>query len=496
MEDFTAFVSWPSAPLTDRLVRTALDILSPRPTIVTSLSAESVASPRNLLQWATYDVIDHDLTFSHLPQCKVLSSSYVIRKALIRKHFLSRCIRNYLMKHPESLLVRSVPRTWELEISFADELDELWEDDLYDLSDELDKRDPSKWWILKPGMADRGMGIRLFHTKEDLQEIFQEFERDDSDLEVDEEDEDRRGTAVVTSQLRHFVIQEYLGDPLLLDPAEVPLDSTPIPALTDLRGHKFHLRVYCVASGTIRVYVYDRILALFSAMPYIPPSVPAKGEGTNELDLAVHLTNTSLQTERGQAGVRLLDELIGCHVLPCPGHLSRRPHPEPRDAMGQATDPDAVRIARREASECAFESHYPILSVEDVSELKSQMSDVLSETFKAAVEMSIHFQPLPNAFELYGVDFVVTHNPSLDASRRFQVNLLEVNSEPAIELTGPRLTWILEDLFKAIAKTCVLPFFSPVASPAREVSNGWKVGETRENLRKCLDLQMRGAQGW
>jgi tubulin--tyrosine ligase len=52
-------------------------------------------------------------------------------------------------------------------------------------------------------MADRGMGIRLFHTKEDLQQIFESFEEDSDD----DERTDGSATNVVTSQLRHFVIQ-------------------------------------------------------------------------------------------------------------------------------------------------------------------------------------------------------------------------------------------------------------------------------------------------
>lgn len=256
MEDFTAFVSWPSAPLTDRLVRSALETLAPQPTVVTALNPELIASPGRLLQWATYDALDHDLTFSHNPDSKVLSSSYVIRKALIRKHYLSRCIHNYLTKHPDSVLAWGAPRSWELDLSFADELDELWGDDLYDLSDDIEKGDPSKWWILKPGMADRGQGLRLFHTKEELQAIFEEFEQEDSDEDGEEGDCGHGDTAVVTSQLRHFVIQvlddsfrgspvtclyplqEYLGNPLLLDPAEVPLNGSQAPSLQELRGHK------------------------------------------------------------------------------------------------------------------------------------------------------------------------------------------------------------------------------------------------------------------
>ena len=78
----------------------------------------------------------------------------------------------------------------------------------------------------------------------------------------------------------------------------------------------------------------------------------------------------------------------------------------------------------------------------------------------------------------------------------FQVQLLEINSEPAIELTGPRLTWILEDLFIAIGKVCIAPFFSTEnhggTGENTEVS-AWVVGQMRHGLRKCLQVEVRGA---
>lgn len=200
-------MAWSSAPLTNSLVQKSLSSLNPQPNIITALTEDLTASPGNLLQWSTYDAIEHDLTHMVPSGSKVLSSSYVIRKALIRKHYLSRCIHNYLVKHSESVLRIAVPKTWDIELSFSDELDEMWSDDLFDLGTELDKDDPSKWWILKPGMADRGMGIRLFHSKDDLAEIFESFEQDDSDEEDKPEDGRGPDTAVATSQLRHFVIQ-------------------------------------------------------------------------------------------------------------------------------------------------------------------------------------------------------------------------------------------------------------------------------------------------
>lgn len=199
-----AYVSWPSAPLTKSLVLGALATIDAVEAVIDTLPPDG--SRGRLIQWATYDDMDHDRT--HTGPTTVLSSSYVYRKALIRKHYLSRLIHTYLVKHPDSPLRRAAPRTWEIDISFADELEDMWSDELWDLGEAI-KQAPNAWWILKPGMADRGIGIRLFNSKEALQNIFDSF-GDDSDGD-DEEDESGAGdgTAVMTSQLRHFVIQVF-----------------------------------------------------------------------------------------------------------------------------------------------------------------------------------------------------------------------------------------------------------------------------------------------
>ena len=252
-----AFVSWPSAPLTESLVKNALanvDSVSVHSSLVRS------SKPNNkLIQWSSYDEIDHGLIHSDHPN--VLSSSYVIRKALIRKHFLSRCIRVYLTKYPDSVLRTTVPKTWEIDIVFADELDDLWADELWDLSIILasPETDHDRWYILKPGMADRGMGIRVFNSKETLRRILEDFDDSCSDGDEDGDMIVGENTSVAISQLRHFVIQasgiyhhichwrmmatmrssqEYLTNPLLLDPREVPLAGAPSPLAYQLQGHK------------------------------------------------------------------------------------------------------------------------------------------------------------------------------------------------------------------------------------------------------------------
>ena len=201
-----AFVEWPDAPLTNSLVLNALNRLQLDPGSIEFTPKAECQPDERLIQWSTYDAIDHELTL--WKQDSVISSSYTIRKALIRKHFLHRCIHSYTTKYPDSILSSSVPRTWDMEISFADELDDLWTDELYDLAEELDNNASGKWWILKPGMADRGMGIRLFNSKESLQSILEGFEEKSDDEEEDKDDvENGGGTNVVISQLRHFVIQ-------------------------------------------------------------------------------------------------------------------------------------------------------------------------------------------------------------------------------------------------------------------------------------------------
>lgn len=221
-------------------------------------------------------------------------------------------------------------------------------------------------------------------------------------------------------------------NPLLVDPSQSLANAGTIASG---EGHKFHLRVYCVASGDMKLYMWTDILALFSSAPYSAPA-----EEDEIADLAKHLTNTSLQTDRGEAGVRLLSELVGSQIQ-----------------SGLSED--------------------RVLTQDDITKIVDQASAVLAETFVAALASPVHFQALPNAFELFGIDLLVTDDAG---TSELGVHLLEVNAEPAIELTGARLTWILEDLFEAIAKECVGPFIG-VESARRD-----------GRLRECIHVSVRG----
>ena len=66
-----------------------------------------------------------------------------------------------------------------------------------------------------------------------------------------------------------------------------------------------------------------------------------------------------------------------------------------------------------------------------------------------------------------------------------------MNSEPAIELTGPRLTWILEDLFVSIARIAV-----ELHLDHAERVEEHKTPEGEQPLLKCLEVEVRGERGW
>ena len=77
------------------------------------------------------------------------------------------------------------------------------------------------------------------------------------------------------------------------------------------------------------------------------------------MDLASHLTNTSLQTPSlsnpdPNDNVRSFSELVGCHVL--------------------------------------SEAGPTVISAEDIQNITDQVCEVLAGTFKAALESPIHFQ--------------------------------------------------------------------------------------------------------
>lgn len=354
-----------------------------------------------LLQFTAYETLDFDHATEH-PRTSLMCA-YVIRKALIRKHYLSNTVATWLVKHPDSVLANHFKPCVHFELDYAEFLDEALVD-AWDLNESMERNENGEpdsqpeWWILKPGMSDGGNGIRLFSSMEQLQAIFEEWEGD-SDNETDTNSEDQalesnptESNAAMTSQLRHFIAQPYIDPPLLLP---------------SYGNRKFHIRTYVVAVGALKVFVYRDMLALFAAKAYMQPSMQEDGSG---MDLTQHLTNTCFQDETTRGGSVFQFWSIK----------------EPHLAQGwQRT-------------------------------LFQRISDITGEIFEAAAkEQMVHFQAIPNAFEVFGVDFLV------DAELR--VWLLELNAYPDFKQTGADLQdAVVGGLFEEVTKVAINPFFGNV----------------------------------
>lgn len=351
-------------PLVEAFTRTGVKITAD-PSILQKLPTSEI----KVFHYGEYEDLDIDIISAH-PD-KYFIPSYIYRKALIRKHYLAHTVHHYITKHPESILKTSVPESYQLEVDYAEFLQDAL-DEAYELRGEIEAG--GKTWILKPSMSDKGQGIRLFKTVDQLQAIFDSFEEDETDDEGGDDD-----NGVIISQLRHFVVQEYKASPLLL------------PAYDD---KKFHLRVYVVCSGDLTVYVYKNILALFADTAYTIP-----GDGY-EVDMDGHLTNTCLQDEKTALVVPFW-KLQG-------------------------------------------------LSDTNKAQIFAEVCKVTGEVFKAATSVDkMNFQPLRNAVEIFGVDFLVNGD--------FSVTLLELNSYPDFKQTGDDLKPLIYELFQRVVGEIVAP---------------------------------------
>jgi len=190
-----------------------------------------------------------NITWEPVMAGKCGASSYLVRKGLSRKAQLSLQLRRYCSKNQKSILNQAVPftvilDTWnafeEMKLDFGRGTFASFDDPsitqaplrqrldwcLGDARETVteDERYQGATWILKPSVTNKGMDIVV---AKEWNEILTALENAD--------------------HIREWVMQRYIERPLLLG------------------GHKFHLRVYVLCVGALRVFVYDRILMLIAA---------------------------------------------------------------------------------------------------------------------------------------------------------------------------------------------------------------------------------------
>ncbi|KAL2827020.1 survival protein sure-like phosphatase/nucleotidase [Aspergillus cavernicola] len=428
-------------PYVQELVQQALQSrLGGRCRAISSIS--DLPSPSTpVFQYREYERLDFEHAMMN-PRTS-LTNAYIIRKALIRKHYLSNTVANWVTKHPDSILATHVKVSVDFELDYAEFLDDALLE-AYELRESLDKNESrpdseKEWWILKPGMSDRGQGIRLFNSEDQLREIFEEWEVDSDDEDNDEDDDNNQNTSsgVITSQLRHFIAQPYIDLPLLFPSSN---------------NRKFHIRTYVVAVGALKVYVFKEMLALFASKPYISPTSTENSDQNAIDDLTRHLTNTCFQdnTLPESETVRRFWDLDD--DLPTPANTNINTN------------------TKTNWKESTF----------------TQICSITSSLFTAASSgMLIHFQTLPNAFEIFGVDFLLdeTGKPWL----------LEVNAYPDFGQTGVELKErVLAGLFEGVVGVGVEGFFGSHSGNGQggEGDGNGKEGEGDGGMRLVAELEL------
>ncbi|KAI7869888.1 tubulin-tyrosine ligase family-domain-containing protein [Spinellus fusiger] len=329
-----------------------------------------------------------------------MANAYCIRKGLIRKSQLAYNITKYLSKYPQSILQQAIPETWQFELDHEDYFEEAMNE--------------------------------VFEVERDLIQNEQMGEDEKKHVFIIKPSMANKAAGIVVfdsmQQLRAIFTKEQDSDSEDDNGSEGDngSDSEDEEDLMQVREwviqryihnplliqqRKFHVRAYVLAVSNIKVYLYHDMLALFAHKEY----------DLNHLsDTLSHLTNTCLQTEEAdfneETSVRLFWEL---------------------EKMG--------------------------VEKKDLDKAFKNMQLILADVFDACVSEMTTFQALPNAFELFGIDFLI--------DEEMNVYFLEANAFPDFKQTGSQLQHIIQELFNATVKTAIEPFFGESSSESSERSN-------------------------
>ncbi|CDS04174.1 hypothetical protein LRAMOSA07129 [Lichtheimia ramosa] len=339
------------------------------------------------LQWLEYEAINWTLA----QQETTMANAYCIRKGLIRKAQLSYNMAKYLSKHPDSILKQAIPETWLFELDHIDYLDEAL-NEVFEVERDLKENEESgeirHMFIIKPSMANKAAGIHVFHTLDQLCSIFEEEESDEEAEDSDCEHDDDSGYGKGVIDDREDLTQ--VREWVIQRYIHKPML---------VNNRKFHVRAYVLAVSNIKVYLYRDMLALFALKEY---------DLSNVSDSLAHITNTCIQTDHADfdesASVRLFWDLVESGV-----------------------------------------------AMSDLESIFDKMQRVLADVFDACASEMTTFQAIPNAFELFGVDFMVDQDKN--------VYFLEANAFPDFKQTGSKLQHVVQELFDATVTTAIDPFF-------------------------------------
>ncbi|EKG11431.1 Tubulin-tyrosine ligase [Macrophomina phaseolina MS6] len=380
-----------------------------------------------LLQVGSKDSLDFETAF-HQPS--MLISSYVTRDALTRKHLLAQVYAKRIAKHPDSLLKTNVKAIENLDLSSSTSLFDLLDDTL--LGETLqsnEEKTPADrvWWMLRPDMEGGSQDLSLFSTVDELQATFDSWdddtEKDHAEGEqLDHANPDHSRSSVHSpvdtdadadafpsesggwSSFMHITVttEEKVEED---KPQRHVIAQRYVSRPLTFDSRKFQVSAYVLAVGALKVFVYRPMLALFANSPFTAPWETSSGN-----DLQSHSTF--------EGKVRLFWDL-----------------------------PDQPRGWK----ESVF----------------NQICGITGEVFAAAGtrEMKAHFQPLPQAFELFAANFAV------DCTGKAM--LADIRASPGFHHQtecGAKLGKMVEGLYEEVAEYAVKPFFEGESAKAPKAS--------------------------
>jgi tubulin--tyrosine ligase len=210
-------------------------------------------------------------------------------------------------------------------------------------------RDAEEWlngkdlFVFKPSIANKGAEVTPVRDLNEVREMVKTWQ-----------------------DCREWVLQRYVPNLLLLD-----------------GDRKFHLRVFIVCVGALRVHLFNEYIAFFSTSAF------------SQDDHWAHITNAAHQRDH---------EFFHEHAaFKLPHELSQ---------LAQQT----LGLSREQAEK---EFTHP------EGRILTNLGMVIAHSFKALKTTPAVFQPHPNCFELFGLDFLV--------DRELNVHLLEFNSGPDLD---------------------------------------------------------------
>lgn len=317
------------------------------------------------LQFCEYEELDWDSVLTG--ESRSRACCYCVRKGMTRKAAWAQVVNKYVDKHgKDSVLGRFVPETLVISTWDAFNGDGGWlkkfgvHDKQIALNECLyDAREcfPGQF-VLKPSIASKGSEVTTVRSFEQVKQVVCEWE-----------------------DCSEWVLQRYVPNLLLLN-----------------GGRKFHLRVFIVCVGALRVHVFQQYIAFFAT------------EAHDKDGHYSHITNACQQRDHAEFDQETVFKL-------------------PRELAAIFASERGVGPSQAE-----FDFTHPR------GRILQNLCTVIASSFAALKPCSAVFQPQANCFELFGLDFLVDQN--------LDVHLLEFNSGPDLDQgnDGNRLGGLISSL--------------------------------------------------